>query len=144
MLLRRVPVWFQEVPFAAQQRLYFTIEVLGLVATLHRRVFATVHDERTRLRTPEDMAAFALKNGANPIKFMATFGSPEVLARTQQARKLAEVYGIDAVPSMGVQGRFTTNGKLANTGLSPKGPAAANERLLGVVDALVGKVRKAA
>ena len=144
LVLRRVPVWFQEVPFAAQQRLYYTIEILGLVATLHRRVFAAIHDERTRLRTPEDMAAFALKNGVNPIRFMATFGSPEVLARTQQAGKLAEAYGIDAVPSMGVQGRFTTNGTLANAGLPAKGPAVANERMLGVVDTLVGKVRKAA
>ena len=140
--LRRVPVWFQEVPFAAQQRLYYTLETLGLVPTLHRRVFATIHNDRARLRTPEDMAAFALKYGADPIRFMSTYGSPEVLALTQQARQLAEAYKIDAVPAMGVQGRWYTNGNLANTGQPARGPTAGNERMLVVVDALLARVRK--
>jgi len=59
---RRVPVWFREEPFGAQQRLFYTLDALGLVPTLHRKVFETIHVERTRLRTAEDMAAFALKN----------------------------------------------------------------------------------
>ena len=142
VVLRRVPVWFQEMPFAAQQRLYYTIEILGLIPTLHRRVFATIHNDRARLRTPEDIAAFTLKNGVDPIKFMSTYGSPEVTALTVQARQLADAYKIDAVPAMGVQGRYYTNGNLANAGLPAKGPAVGNERLLGVVDALVTRVRK--
>ncbi|MEO8526837.1 MAG: thiol:disulfide interchange protein DsbA/DsbL [Caldimonas sp.] len=141
-VLRRVPVWFQEVPFAAQQRLYYTIETLGLVPTLHRRVFTAIHDDRARLRTTEDIAAFALKNGVDPMKFMSTYGSPEVTALTLQARQLADAYKIDAVPAMGVQGRYYTNGNLANAGLPAKGPAVGNERLLGVVDALIARVRK--
>ena len=142
VVLRRVPVWFREVPFAAQQRLYYTIETLGLVPTLHKRVFAMIHNDRARLRTTEDMAAFALTNGVDPIKFMTAYGSPEVTALAQQARQLADAYKVDAVPSMGVQGRYTTNGTLANAGLPPKGPEVGNERLLGVVDALIVKARK--
>jgi protein dithiol oxidoreductase (disulfide-forming) len=137
--LRRVPVWFQETPFAAQQRLFYTLEALGLVPTLQRKVFAAIHNDRARLRTPEDMAAFALKNGADPIRFMTTYASPEVAAQCQQARQLADAYKIDAVPAMGVQGRYYTNGNLANAGQPSLGPAAANDRLLGVVDALVRK-----
>jgi protein dithiol oxidoreductase (disulfide-forming) len=141
-VLRRVPVWFQEVPFAAQQRLFYTLETLGLGSTLHRKVFAAIHGDRARLRTPEDMAAFALKNGADPIRFMTTYGSPEVTALCQQARQLAEAYKIDAVPAMGVQGRYYTSGNLANAGQPAKGVAVGNERLLGVVDTLVARVRK--
>ena len=142
VVLRRVPIWYQEVPFAAQQRLYYTLETLGLVQTLHRRVFSTIHIDRARLRTPEDMAAFALKNGVDPIKFMSTYGSPEVAAMTLQARQLADAYKIDAVPAVGVQGRYYTNGNLANAGLPPKGPMIGNERLIGVVDALIARGRK--
>jgi thiol:disulfide interchange protein DsbA len=142
VVLRRVPIWFQDVPFAAQQRLFYTLDTLGLVPTLHRRVFATIHVDHARLRTPEDMAAFALKNGADPIKFMSTYGSPEVTALAMQARQLADAYKIDAVPAMGVQGRYYTNGSLASTGLPAKGPAVGNERMLGVVDALVARVKK--
>ena len=141
--LRRVPVWFQEVPFAAQQRLFYTLEALGLTATLHRKAFAAIHNERARLRTTEDMAAFALKNGADPIRFMQTYGSPQVTALCQQARQLAEAYKIDAVPAMGVHGRYYTNGTLANAGQPAKGPTVGNERFLAVVDTLLTRVRKA-
>ena len=90
------------------------LETLGLGPTMHRKVFAAIHGDRARLRTPEDMAAFALKNGADPIRFMTAYGSPEVTALCQQARQLAEAYKIDAVPAMGVHGRYYTNGNLAN------------------------------
>ena len=142
--LRRVPVWFQEVPFAAQQRLFYTLEALKLAPVLHRRVFSTIHNERIRLRTPEDISAFALHNGVDPVRFMTTFGSPEVQAQVQKARQLAEAYRIDAVPAMGVQGRYYTNGNLANAGLPPQLAAATNQRLLGVVDTLVALARKRA
>ncbi|HEY5324863.1 MAG TPA: thiol:disulfide interchange protein DsbA/DsbL [Caldimonas sp.] len=142
VVLRRVPVWFQEVPFASQQRLFYTLEVLDLSPTLHRKVFAAIHNDRARLRTPEDMAAFALKNGADPIRFMTVYSSPEVATQCQRARQLAEAYKIDAVPAMGVHGRFYTNGNLANAGQPANGPAAGNERLLAVVDMLLGRVRK--
>jgi len=135
---RRVPVWFREEPFGPQQRLYYTLEALGLVPTLHRKVFQTIHGERTRLRTAEDMAAFALKNGLDPMAFMTTYNSFGVQTKAQQARQTASAYKIDAVPAMGVQGRYYTNGTLANTGLPP-GPI---DRMLGVVDALSGKVRQ--
>ncbi len=111
---RRVPVWFREEPFTAQQRLYYAIEALGLVPTLHRRVYYAIHNEHMRLRTPEDIAAFVTKNGVDPVKFMAAYSSFSVQARAQQARQLAAAYKIDAVPAMGVQGRYYTNGSLAN------------------------------
>ena len=135
---RRVPVWFREEPFGPQQRLFYTLEALGLVPTLHRKVFQAIHGERTRLRTAEDVAAFALKNGADPIAFMTTYNSFGVQTKAQQARQTASAYKIDAVPAMGIQGRYYTNGNLANAGLPP-GPI---DRMLGVVDALIGKVRQ--
>jgi thiol:disulfide interchange protein DsbA len=135
---RRVPVWFREEPFGPQQRLFYTLEALGLLATLHRKVFHTIHAERTRLRTGEDMASFALKNGVDPVAFMTTYNSFGVQTKSQQARQIASAYKIDAVPAMGVQGRYYTNGNLANAG-QPPGPI---DRILVVVDALVAKVRQ--
>jgi len=135
---RRVPVWFREEPFGPQQRLFYALEALGLLPTLHRKVFQTIHAERTRLRTPEDMAAFALKNGVDPVAFITTYNSFGVQTKSQQARQIASAYKIDAVPAMGVQGRYYTNGNLANAG-QPPGPI---DRMLAVVDALVAKVRQ--
>ena len=138
VVFRRVPVWFREEPFGPQQRLFYTLETLGLVPTLHRKVFQAIHGERTRLRTAEDMAAFALKNGVDPVAFMTTYNSFGVQTKAQQARQTASAYKIDAVPALGVQGRYYTNGNLAGTGLPP-GPI---DRMLGVVDALIAKVRQ--
>ena len=62
---------------------------------------------------------------------MTAFGSPGWQALCQQARQLAEAYKIDAVPAMGVQGRYYTNGNLANAGQPAKGPAVGNEHARG-------------
>jgi protein dithiol oxidoreductase (disulfide-forming) len=119
---RRVPVWFREEPFSAQQRLFYAI-----------------HGERFRMRTPEDFSAFALKNGIDPLKFIAAYNSFGVQSKAQQARQTASAYKIDAVPAMGIQGRYYTNGTLANTGASAGGSV---DRMLGVVDLLVARVRQ--
>ena len=73
---------------------------------------------------------------------MTVYNSFAVAAQCQQARQLAEAYKIDAVPAMGVHGRYYTNGNLANAG-QPARARRSNERLLAVVDTLVARVRKA-
>jgi protein dithiol oxidoreductase (disulfide-forming) len=137
---RRVPVWFREEPFTAQQRVFYALETMGLVPTLHRKVFAAIHNDHYRLRTPEDIAAFALKNGVDPLKFMAAYNSFPVQTKVQQARQTASAYKIDSVPAMGVQGRYYTTGALANAA----SPGGSNDRMLAVVDALIVKVRQTA
>ena len=137
---RRVPVWFREEPFGTQQRLFYTLDALGLVPTLHRKVFLAIHSERIRMRTAEDLAAFALRNRVDPVLFMKTYNSFAVQSKSLQARQTAAAYKIDAVPAMGVQGRYYTNGNLANAG----SPSGSHERMLVVVDALIAKVRQGA
>ena len=136
--LRRVPVWFREEPFTIQQRLFYTLEALGLLPTLHGKVFSAIHNDRTRMRTAEDLSAFALKNGVDPLKFIAAYNSFSVQSKSLQARQTAAAYRIDAVPAMGVQGRYVTNGTLANAGSGP----GSNDRMLVIVDALIAKVRQ--
>ncbi len=138
--LRRMPVWFREEPFGPQQRLFYTLETLGLVQALHGKVFRLIHEEHIRLRTPEDISAFALTNDIDPVKFMTAYNSAAVQAKAQQARQIASAYGLDGVPAMGVQGRYFTNGTLANGGVA----GGANERMLAVVDALLIQVRQTA
>jgi thiol:disulfide interchange protein DsbA len=136
---RRVPVWFREEPFGPQQRLYYSLEALGLVPALHRKVFHLIHDEHVRLRTAEDVSAFALTNDLDPVKFMTVYNSAAVRAKAQRARQTATAYGLDGVPAMGVAGRYFVNGTLANGGVA----GGSNERMLAVVDALLLRARQA-
>ena len=142
VVLRRVPVWFREVPFSAQQKLFYALESAGLLPAFHRRVFHAIHNDHVRLRNADEIASFLQKNGIDTARFMPLYESFAVQSKAQQARLLAAAYKIDGVPSMGVQGRYYTSGSLANASGTAASPAGTNERMLDVVDALVAKVRE--
>src|SRR5690349_12982051 len=129
---RRVPVAFSEEPFVAHQKIFYALDALGLVPTMHRKVFYAIHNDRMRLAKPDEIQAFMAKNGVDAAKFMDTFNSFSVQTKCAQARQLAAAYKIDAVPAMGVNGRYYLTGNMSG----------GNERMPAVVDALVARIRK--
>jgi thiol:disulfide interchange protein DsbA len=131
---RRVPVAFSEEPFTAHQRIFYALESMGLVSTMQRKVFYAIHNDRMRLAKPDEIAAFMGKNGVDSAKFMEAYNSFSVQTKAAQARQLAQAYKIDAVPAMGVQGRYYITGTMAG----------GNDRMPAVVDALVQRIRKGA
>lgn len=129
---RRVPVAFREESFGPHQKIFYALEAMGLVSTMHRKVFFAIHVERAKLDKLPEIAAFMAKNGVDAAKFSEAYNSFGVSTKATQARKLAEAYRIDGVPALGVQGRYWTSGTIAR---SP-------ERALTVVDALIAASRK--
>jgi thiol:disulfide interchange protein DsbA len=129
---RRVPVAFREETFGPHQKIFYALEAMGLVSTMHRKVFYTIHVERAKLDKLPEIAAFMAKNGVDAAKFSDAYNSFGVSTKATQARKLAEAYRIDGVPAMGIQGRYWTSGTVAR---SP-------ERSLAVADALIALSRK--
>ena len=129
---RRVPVAFREEPFVAHQKIWYTIETLGQVEALHRKVFYAIHNERARLDKPADISAFVAKNGGDAAKFMEVYNSFGVQTKAMQARKLADAYKIDGVPAIGVHGRYFTSATLAGT----------PEKALAVAEYLIERSRK--
>jgi thiol:disulfide interchange protein DsbA len=129
---RRMPVAFREEPFTTHQKLYFAIETMGLVETMHRKVFNAIHLDHARLDKLPDIVALMTKNGVDGAKFTEVFNSFTVQTKARQAKQLAEAYRIDGVPALGIQGRYYTSGSMAGSG----------ERALAVADYLVQRVRK--
>jgi protein dithiol oxidoreductase (disulfide-forming) len=129
---RRVPVAFREEPFVPHQKIFYALEATGQLEALHRKVFYAIHVERQRLDKVAEIAAFVAKNGGDAAKFTEMFNSFSVQTKAAQARKLAESYLVDGVPSMGVHGRYYTSGTLAGT----------PQRSLEVTDFLVQTIRK--
>ena len=129
---KRWPVAFNAAQEPAQ-RLYFALEALGLVDTLHRKVFATMHVEHKRLDKDAEISEFASKNGLDPAKLLDAMKSFSVATKVRQARQLSEAYRIEGVPTLGIHGRFMTSPSIAG---SP-------ERALAVADALILQARKA-
>ena len=131
---RRIPVAFSEEPYVAHQKIFFALDAMGLVNKLHRTVFYAIHNDRMRLAKPDDIAAFMAKNGVDSAKFLEAYNSFSVQTKAAQARQLAQAYKLDAVPALGVQGRYYITGTMAG----------GNERMPAVADALVQRIRKGA
>jgi thiol:disulfide interchange protein DsbA len=133
MSFRRIPVGFGAV-HESHQKLFYAIEQMGALETLHRRVFATIHQQRKMLGSDGDQIDFAAANGLDKAKFSEALKSFGVATKARQAKQLSAAYKIDGVPAMGVQGRYYTSPALAG------GP----DRALAVTEFLVQLARKGA
>ena len=128
---RRVPVSFSA-PQEPYQRIYFALEAMGQLDTMHRKVFTAIHVQKMRLDKEADIVALMTANGIDGAKFSETFKSFTVASKAKQARQLADAYRIDGVPTLGIHGRFFTSPSLAG----------GHEQALKVADFLIQRVAK--
>jgi len=128
--MRRVPVGFRD-DFVPQQRLFYTLESMGLLDKLHPRIFSAVHVEKQDLTRGDGIATWVAKQGVDKVKFMEQFNSFSVATKATRATQLQNSYKVEGVPALGVAGRFYTDGTMAKS----------MPRALQVVDFLVAEVR---
>ena len=90
------------------QRLYYTLDALGKEKELRRKIFAAIHTDRSLAPNADAgaIADWAEKNGVDKKKFLDTFNSFTVQAKTSRASQIAKAYGVDAVPMMGFGGKY--------------------------------------
>lgn len=132
LVVRRVPVAFRD-DFVPQQRLYYALEAMDLVDKLHAKVFAAIHMEKQDLSRPESIADWVAKQGVDKAKFLTHFNSFSVSTKATRGTQLQNTYKVEGVPSLGVAGRFYTDGTLAKN----------LNRALQVVDSLAAGIRSA-
>lgn len=134
VMFKRVPVAFRQDPFVAHQKLYYALESMGLVEKLQRKVFDELHKDRTKgskLSNPAEISDFIAKQGVDKAQFLSVYNSFGVNTKLVQAQKLIAAYQINGVPSLGIHGRFLTDGVMAgNMGTA-----------LQITDFLIQKVR---
>ena len=128
---RRVPAAFNA-PFEGYAKLYYALEAMGLMETMHKRVFAAIHVQRQRLDKDADLAALVQSAGGDGAKFVDAYKSFGVATKVRQGKQLAEAYKIDGVPTLGIHGRWFTSGSLAG----------GHDRALAVADQLIARARK--
>lgn len=129
--VRRVPVAFQD-SFVPQQRLFYTLEAMGKLDSLHTKVFYAIHVEKQSLKTQATIGAWIEKQGVDRTQFDAMYNSFSVATKARKATQLQNEFKVDGVPALGIAGRFYTSGSLAQT----------MDRALAVTDFLIAEVRK--
>ncbi len=129
VVLRRNPVSMGDEP-GVFQRLYYALEAMGLLDSLHAKVFDAIHVQRLPLNTDSALADWIAKQGVDRAKFVEQQTSPSVLSKVKRASMLQDAFKIDGVPSFGVGGRYYTGGSLMRT----------RERSLQVVDFLIYEI----
>ena len=138
VLFKRVPVAFRQDPFVIHQKLYYSLDAMGLIEKLQRKVFDAIHleppkgEKRSQLSTIDQITAFIEKQGVDKAQFLSVFNSFSVNTKLSQAQKLVSDYQLNGVPSLGIQGRFLTDGPMAG----------GMDKALHITDFLLQKLRK--
>ena len=112
VVVQRVPVGFNAT-FVPQQKLYYALLAMGKLDELHTKVFRAIHVERNRLAKDEDIFEWVGKQGVDVAKFKEAFNSFTVSNQVRKATQLQQDYKVEGVPSIGVVGRYYTDGTMA-------------------------------
>ena len=130
--IRRVPVAFNA-SFVPQQKLFYTLEGMGKLDALHAKVFRAIHVEKAKLAKDDEILAWVTQQGVDVAKFKEVYGSFSVANQVRRASQLQDSYGVEGVPSMGVAGKYYTDGTMASS----------MQTVLQVVEYLAATARKA-
>jgi protein dithiol oxidoreductase (disulfide-forming) len=124
-------VQFKRVPgilggdWAIDARIFYTLEALGEVERLHRKLFDVIHQQGgARLRGDafaKWVADWLAKQGVDMAKYDAAYRSFTVESKLRRAAQMSQAYRLDGVPALAVQGRYVVQASgerkamLANT-----------------------------
>ncbi len=129
VVVHRTPVGFSR-DFVPLQRLYYTLEAMGLVPRLHGKVFSAIHEERRPVVTPAAIVDWVAGQGVDRARFVEVFNSGATNDKVNLAIELQDLYGVEGTPALGIAGRYYVPGQ---------GP-----RTLIVADGLIAEARKGA
>lgn len=115
-------------------RAFLAAQQLGVQERTHDAVFAGIfQQQKVKQGTPDEVADLYAGLGVDRAKFVAAMQGEAVKARMARARDFAMRAGVDATPSLIVNGKYRVLGR-ADTGF---------QGMLNTVDFLVAKERAA-
>jgi thiol:disulfide interchange protein DsbA len=118
IVFRRVHVE-RGAPVAAQQRLFFTLEAMGITEQYHQKVFDAMHKERLALSNDEQVFDWITKAGIDRAKFVDAYRSPAVQARVMRASEQMDIYHVDRWPYLAIGGHYVTSPSQISHGMPP-------------------------
>jgi thiol:disulfide interchange protein DsbA len=113
--LRRVPAILRD-SWAPHARIYYALEQLNEVERLHLKVYHSYHVEKLHMSKPDVAVEWAAASGIDRKRWLDAYNSPEVDAKVEHARRLAEAYTVSVTPTLVVDGRYLTSGAYVPSG----------------------------
>lgn len=94
---------------AMYARAFYAAEALGVLDKIHTPFFEAIHLQKRRMNTETEIAALFAEHGVDQKKFEKAFRSFAVEAKVRRAAELGKRYGVQATPSMVVNGKYITD-----------------------------------
>src|SRR5690606_31049743 len=110
----RIPAMWNDL-LRLHARAFYTAEALGKLDEMHAAFFAEIHERGNPLDTREALEEFFGRFGVAPGVFAETFDSYTVHTKVQRGDELARRYRITSVPSVVINGKYTSNATLAGS-----------------------------
>jgi thiol:disulfide interchange protein DsbA len=142
VIFKRQPAAFDN-DWLQLARAYYAIEAMRLVDKLHLPLFAAIHDKRelspkALIKDATPLFDWVAKQGVDRQKFMDTYNSFGVTARTQRTVTITSNYDVPGTPALIVDGRYLTAPSLV---LNPDN-SLNYPRFFQVLDQLIAKARQ--
>ena len=128
--IRRVPAVFRP-DWMPGAKIYYTLEQMGQLSRLHRKVFDAYHVENLNLTAADVLGDWAAKQGLDRKQFESIYNSFSVQSKAMQGARLATTYGVMGVPSFIVDGKYATSESMTG----------GEQRLFETLDQLIVKAR---
>jgi len=108
----RIPVLWAGI-HQIHARVYYTAETLNILDDMHADVFREIHVNRNGLDNAAEIRGFFGNYDVDAATFDNTFESFAVYTKLQRADELARRYQISSVPTVIVNGKYTTSATMA-------------------------------
>jgi thiol:disulfide interchange protein DsbA len=127
---------------APQQRLYYTLESMGLVEQYHTKVFDAIHKDGLKLQSDEEVFEWAAKAGIDRAAFTSAYRSFGIPSKLRRAEGMMTAYKVDHWPMVAIDGKYITSPSMANKN-APQNMTEAQQQdhSLQVMDFLVAKAK---
>lgn len=92
---------------------YYAFKAMGKLKKLHGALFNAIHIDKKKLNSEDILADFVGSQGEDASAFRKAFNSFAVDHQSKLAAKLGQRYGVNSVPTLVIDGRFITTGRMA-------------------------------
>ncbi|PCI07215.1 MAG: disulfide bond formation protein DsbA [Gammaproteobacteria bacterium] len=110
----RVPAIFWP-DWEVQARIYYALSTMGVIEENHEKIFNEIHKNKKRLDKKELIVNFLVKNGVDKNTLLEEYNSFAVDGMLRKNKRKQDLYQIDGVPSVIVNGKYLVTGSMAGS-----------------------------